>query len=294
MSRKKSLEVYNSLDDEQKEIISTKKISGNQPASAWLERLKKVALMDHYGDTYRKNQTYAILMVFIGIAGFILTVICLANEFYYGLVIPVLAVIGIVLIYKSSSKFNKMDLTNHLRLFIVPLLAILKEESRKKEKIDLEINLNNPCEKDNIVETIPNSNKKYPKVKTTFYDLQWMSGKAKLQDQTQLHWTVNDLVRKRDITKKNPRGKIKFKTKYKVKHNVNLKLSIPKESYELVKNPNENQPVNGAYKMAYVSSDRFHVFKIRSTDVSATLDESVKLNHFLGTITKAYKHVKPI
>ncbi|MBX2842881.1 MAG: hypothetical protein KTR26_14015 [Flammeovirgaceae bacterium] len=294
MSRKKSLEVFNSLDEEQKEIISTKKISGNQPASAWLERLKKVALMDHYGDTYRKNQTYIIFMILIGIGGIILTIVSLTNGFYFGLIIPVLAVTGIVLIYKSFSKFASMDLANHLRLFIVPLLAILKEESRKKEKIDLEVNLNDPCKEENIVETIPNSNKNYPKIKTTFYGIQWMSGKARLQDQTQLQWTVNDLVRKRDVTKKNPRGKIKYKTKYKVKHNVNLKLSIPKESYELVQDPNENQPTNGPYKMGYSSSDRFHVFKIRSTDVSATLDESIKLNHFLGIITKAYKHVKPI
>ena len=56
-----------------------------------------------------------------------------------------------------------------------------------------------------------------------------------LVDGTRLRWSVTDRIRERQKTKRNPRGKIKSKTKYRKVTDVEVQLALKSKTYSVTR-----------------------------------------------------------
>ncbi len=279
---KKALGIFKTLTEEQKQFALTNKISASYKIKKWLDLLQKLAIMDKLGDKQRKrSKGWAI--AFLIFAGFF-TLLTFGGGFFMLIMVAIFAVPGFLLLSRYK-KLKKIDIDNRLRLFVVPLTIILLEEANKEKKITYNLNVKNPVRKDNISEIIPNTNKRYPKIKTTFYKSEWMEASAEFSDGVKLNWDIEDVIRKRNITKISRSGKTKYKVKYKIKHIINMQVQLPKSKYQLTADPTS---------FLYKDSNNYHVLKIKGKAISNSLVQGLDINAFLELVASAYSKFKPI
>jgi hypothetical protein len=271
-------EIYNKLNDEQKKFVSEKKIEASYKTKHWLELLKNVALMDRLGDSSRgAKQVWAWVLMVVGVILFFI-----GFGFPPLLIVALIMIIVAIILFVQVSKLNQLDLRNNFREFVVPLLVLLKEETNDEEKISLKMEFKKPLDKSYLVQNIPNSNRGYPKVVTDIYKIPWMEGSAKMNDGTTIYWSFEDVICQKKVTKQNARGKIKVKTKNKVKHDIGLKMDVPKASYELKAVPADQ---------IYTESADHHEFKIKGKTFSTEVQGSPDINYFLGLIAGVYNNL---
>jgi hypothetical protein len=308
MSISKALKLYRSLDKEQKTMVNIKHVSASHTVDEWLNLLKKPALMDRFRDNIGGAMGWRIFGAIVLMIALPIAVSAYMDELFWDLYwddnsniysytsIPWMlatvigsAVIGVGLFVWSIlllRKIRGIDLGNHLRLFVVPLLAALKAELKKKQSVEMDINVSAALTNENLVKTLPPKDKNYPQVTTYFYEIPWMYGKTKLLDDTVLEWNITDIVRHRKIKKRSASGKIKFKEKYKVKHVVTVKTSFSKEQYKLLRKPTQD--------MKFKDSPKSYVFTLKGNAISPDIYSSIPLNRFLDLVSKNYSRVEPI
>jgi len=116
-----------------------------------------------------------------------------------------------------------------------------------------------------------------------------LSGATRLLDGSVLAWGVVDHIRQRAITKKNLRGKIKRKTKYKVKRCIGVRLSVRQDIYT---------PTPAVHptpdSLSLRSGDKRHVIKARRVITTNTLGAGPQVRDVLDLIAQAYKRVVPL
>ncbi len=274
----KTSTIYNSLNEPQKQFVQTKKLEASYKVKAWLDLLKNIALLDKYGDLRRVRASGWALG--LGIIAFVVLFFAFPFPLLF-IVVIALTIISIILWVKSNN-LKKIDLTNSFRLFTVPLLVVLKEEAKDDSKVELKLDMSDPLQKNYLVKNIPNTSKTYPKIELNYYNINWMQMSIELNDGVIVSSTFEDDICEKKATKQNARGKIKTKTKYKVKHDVSMKVQIPKALYNLV----------GATDSDYSDGGEYHIFKTKGRTVSTSMEEFLDINYFLGMIASVYKKVK--
>lgn len=276
----KALEIYKSLSPEQLDLLSKKSIDARFKIKDWLDLLQKLAIYDRFADKRRSQLTgwaiafgvFAFLSIFLPIATGIMLLF---------IVTAVLLVLLIIYLVKINT-LQKRDLNNGLREFLVPWLVALREEIGKNTYIKLKIHLGKSTDKAWQISEQKHKGWGYPKVSTYMYLFPWLTGEATLADGTIVDWKCSQLIRHRRITKRNARGKIKTKNKYKIKHIVVAKVQMPKATYTL-------KPDSA---LAAVSqTPEFYILKNKSKTISTNLEESGHINALLELIAAAYNSV---
>lgn len=224
---------YRSLSTEQKQLLSQKQFDLSRPADEWLSLLKPIAACDAVANKAqgRFGCTFALLIV-----------VTIASPFFLlsGGVSPMklVALALIVAVTIAVGMFwtwlRRVDVSDNLRSFVVPILALFREDIDPKTPVRLRLDLSKPTAKAKKTgESAPFSQGVYRRVVDTSYVDPWMEAEATLVDGTKLSWSVTDRIRERKKTKSNARGKTKTKTKYTKKTDLEVRLALRTKTYAL-------------------------------------------------------------
>ncbi len=224
---------YRSLNHEQKQILSRKQLNVNRPVDDLLALLKPLAACDKIANKSqtRFGCTFGIMLVMT-----IVAVILFSNLGWGPLTSGVLLLfLGVTV---ASGWFwlwlRRIDVSNNLRQFVVPVLALFREDIDPRSRVHLRLDLAGPTAPSKKTgQSAPFNQGQYHKVIDTMYLDPWMSAEAVLVDGTKLSWSVTDRIRERKKTKRNARGKYKSKTKYTKKIDLDVQLALRTKTYAL-------------------------------------------------------------
>ncbi|HKO02068.1 MAG TPA: hypothetical protein VJ032_10265 [Thermoanaerobaculia bacterium] len=221
-----------SLSDEQKAILAAKKVTLNRPADELLTLLKPIAAFDTAAAPARKKAgCWAGALFPIGIIGIF---IALGQDGAVRLIMlgvaAALIVVAIVMT-KTYRTLKAADVSDNLAAVVIPLLTILREDVPAAEPVSVDIDLTAAESREKRTNVIEPKSKGYPKITTSFYSDPWFEGSTVFADGTHVAWEVIDRLRVTKKTKKNPRGKIKTKSKSKLRSDVRVKLGFPTKRF---------------------------------------------------------------
>jgi len=286
-----ALQAYQSLTSDQKLFVKERTVEGTTTPDEWLKLFSKVAEYDRLRDSSSGTFGWAGCGCFVlGIILFIVGV-SIVILLPFAIIFIVVAIILAIFFFK-----RRKDVPNHLRLFVVPLLSILREEMDTGEQLYLRLDLRGAMVPDKMYsnqlsKTGLRLQSSGSKIKEEFFQDPWLAGSAKFADGTRLQLRVVDRIRKREENKKRTSGKYKTKTKYKIKSRVEARLQFKRTKYAFSKvglQAAKNEKLN-------VQSDaEKDTVQIRRTVNSTAVNQPVKLYEFLDLLAKAYKQVKPV
>ena len=282
-----ALASYRALNAEQKQLLRVKQIAAERTPDEWLALLKPVAAYDTSGDRAR---TLTVVLMVISI------LMLLGIIFLY----DVMSVVGILLalfalallalsivIYVSTRRLN---LEADLGKFVLPLIAVLREDVRPGERLRLRMDLRGGTIKEKQTsESAPYAKPPYREVVDTFYTDPWMDGQTTFADGGRVQWQIVDQIRQTQKTKRNARGKTKTKTKRKQRTHLSVQLALPEKDYTLSGEVVEKQ---GTTKIKLTPGEKRASVKVHRV---ARLDsaETVEPRHLIDTIAEAYRHAAP-
>ncbi|HYC89519.1 MAG TPA: hypothetical protein VEO54_09940 [Thermoanaerobaculia bacterium] len=230
----KGWKAYRSLNAEQKRALRAKRIEMNRPAGALLEFLKPLAACDAMSDKFRT--TLGCTFAFTLAATIVLALIYATNgwpEGWWTIVVP--PALFAIFAGWGWSWTRSVDISNNFRKFALPVLTVLREDFDPARPVHVRLDLaapTAPSKKRGKDEAVKKGGRKV--VNSRYVDA-WMSVEGVLVDGTKLAWRVTDAIRESKRTKRNARGKIKTKTKYKKKSTIEVSMGLKKKSYELRK-----------------------------------------------------------
>ncbi|RKQ87189.1 hypothetical protein C8N24_5209 [Solirubrobacter pauli] len=241
-------QAFNALSPEQQDIVRARRFSGARTPDEWLALLGPVAEYDRQADKLRTEG-----------GGFF--------ERRYA---------------------RKTDIPNSLRKFALPLLPILREDMEADAPLELWVDLTGPLQSPKAVRhSEPYKKGAYRKVVDTFYDDPWFQSRTRFADGSQLQFAVIDHVRSTFKEKRNPRGKIKRKTKNKKKIEMTVTLTVQNRLYA---------PAGGARdlpKHKLKPSEKHTKVTVGGTLVAANMDQLPRLESLIELISGAYERVAP-
>jgi hypothetical protein len=217
MFNSEARKIYRSLSPAEKQFLQDKKISSSLRAKDWISLFYKISRYDHANDELRKRLLYFIIG--FSIAGF-------ASLFIYPWASLFFAAILGLVIYRKI-KLSKQDLSNHLRLFLMPWLKVMEDKAGEKAKIKLELDFRPPKQHGKINETKVNNRTIH------HYRPEYIKAEAELKDESLMYLFLIDDFNVLNIKKRTARGKTKYKTKYKLVHHLMLKLVLSTRKYAL-------------------------------------------------------------
>lgn len=223
---------YRSLSAEQKQILSQKQIELRRPVDELLALLKPIAACDTVAN---KSQTKfgctsAVLFVVAFVALFFL-----ANFGIAAMIAGELLLAGAAVATLAFWIWLRgIDVSNNLRGFVIPVLALFREDIDPKSPVHLRLDLRKPNDASKKVsESDAYKKGVYHKIIDTTYADPWMTAEAALTDGTKLWWSVTDRIRERKKTKRNPRGKYKTKTKYRKITELDVQVGLRTRTYAI-------------------------------------------------------------
>jgi hypothetical protein len=270
---------YRSLNAEQKAILAEKKLDLQRPVDELLAILKPLAACDSVANKAqgRMGCTFAlmILATLIGIVVF--------SNIGWSLV-TLAAIVVILGATIASGVFygwlRGVDVSDNLRKFVVPVLTLFREDFDSKSPVHLRLDLSPPTHKTKkTAEGEPFKQGSYHKIIDTTYVDPWMSADAVLTDGTKISWSVTDRIRERKKTKKNPRGKIKTKTKYRKVSDLEVQLALRTKNYALA-----NAEVSADGKRSKVEVQR----SVRTESL-----DPIDPRTLVDAITNVYRNARP-
>ncbi len=296
MSLVRTIKLYRALSPPQKKIIREKWVEFTMPPESWLQFLGELARFDKEGDASRKAFGWTAGISFIAT---FFGLFCIPIGMEIGGVaghalafVPLVAVgLGILALIVYFS-LKRIDIANNLRLFVAPLIAVLREEMDPKEKLALTMDFRGGAHKSKIQnQTKEDPGRfRYPKITETHYLDPWFDGRAQLADGGILEWHIVDRIRKREITKRNQRGnKIKTKTKVKGKRLMDVRLGLRQKDYGLARG--DETAGESPVRVAVREGESRNLFKLRRVKIFTELDSVVELDDFLDLLATAYRQV---
>ena len=226
------IQVWRSLNAEQKQILADKRIDASRPIDELLALMKPLAACDTLADKARTkfgcSFALAIVVTIVGVI-FLLNVGGIVGGATALLLVAVTIALGYFYFW-----MKKIDISNNFRQFVLPVLSVFREDIDASKPVNLKLDLSSPTDKSKLQsESAPYAAGVYHKVIDSMYRDPWMSADAVLVDGSKLSWSVTDSIRERKKTKRNPRGKYKTKTKYSKKTNLEVTLRMRKKTYDV-------------------------------------------------------------
>ncbi len=216
-----AIRAYLALNKQQKRLLKSKRLEGDYTPEAWIRLLGGLASYDAHGDRLRRFSGKAAIVM-------------LAATFF-GILFPPLLAISVSLLAVSGGIWlitRRADLSNHLRVFVFPLVALLGDDVKPGSTLHLRLDLRGGTIKDKLRDKKePYEKGAYHKIVETLYQDDWLSGDTVLSDGSRLQLRISDSIRELKKTKRNFRNKTKTKTKYKIKGLLDVQLKLPREHY---------------------------------------------------------------
>ena len=218
---------------EQARVAQTKKLEVNQSADEVLAVVRSLINFDATMASRRKKAGCSIPLALVLAVGFFF-----ASGFVFDavktamLVLAALCVAAFVVSIFRYVRLRSQDLSDNLTTTAAPFLALLREDMDKDGRLQVDVDLR-PWEiKEKLKkEGEPYKRGSYTKIVDRLYVDPWFSGSASLADGTKVRWKVIDHLLQKKGTKRNARGKYKFKTKVKRKTVAIVTLSFPTKAY---------------------------------------------------------------
>lgn len=251
MSELKS--AYKSLNREQQGLIEDGRISGAHSVDEWIALLEPVAEFDRLADSTRQSGSGA---------GFF-----------------------------TRRYARKKDVPNGLRELVLPLLPILREDHDPDKPLELTLDLTGATQdRKQVRKSDSYKTQRHFRVIDTFYDDTWVEGRARFVDGADVRFAVIDHLRSSSRWRRNPRGKIKRKTKSKKKIELSVTLAAPRRNYALSA---AEHLARGVKKASVTPQDDRTVVKLtRALEVNR-IDASPAVDQVLELIAAAYERVDP-
>ncbi len=285
INTRKVFKIYKTLDREQIQIILDKKIEGSHTIDEWLKRLYKLAVMDSIGDDTRQRSgnlsiTFGIFLIFT-------VILTISKPFMFFFPLGFLMLFGYFIF--NYYTLSKLDIGNHLRLFMVPLLEHLQDEKMVKGYFFFRMDLSMPDRKEKLVQTVEEG--EHAKI----YKHHWMDGEMTLNDGIKITWEIDDTVKKvqRNIQKIASRSDLtskiymdltsKIKNIVFVDHVLKMRFFAPVDSFK---------PLEDGVSTS--KDGNYYYFQIEQTDQSGNLDEGMDPRAFINALSAGYKKVKPL
>jgi hypothetical protein len=271
---------HQALTEEQKRVLAVKTIDASHTPDRWITLLDGIARYDRHADALRKTAGVSGLIALA--AAVVLGGFVVGSRALFG-VLAVVGVLALVLYFVLRRK----DLPNNLRGFVLPAIALLREEMEPRTVLHLLIDLRGATTADKVVvptATVADSSAR--KVVQTVYHDRWMAGEATLADGCRLQWEIGDRIRERKITTR--RRKTKTKRKYKVRRLVEVRVGLPGEGYALAEQPAGLRPDD---RVALKPGEKRNEFRVRRMTESTMLDAPMEPNEWLDAIAAAYRQV---
>jgi hypothetical protein len=170
----------------------------------------------------------------------------------------------------------KIDLRNHLRIFLVPLIKQLSDQIDEKALIFLDLDFSSPVTEDKLVKTGESGNNGLARI----FQHHWIDGKIILKDRVVIYWNVEDIVRQRQTKFSDKTEKMKFRD-YEILHRLDFEFHAPSDRY---------QPVQANLQ----EKEGWIIIKLMKESTSGSLDQGVDPELFIGCVDEAYKMVRSI
>jgi hypothetical protein len=222
---------YRSLSPEQKQILARKQLDIERPVDELLALLKPIAACDKIANKSqtRFGCTFGILIVMTFVAVIVFSNIGWGPLPFAVFLLFVAATIASLWFWRWLAG---IDVSNNLRQFVLPVLALFREDIDPKTPVHLRLDLTKPTNgSKKTTESAPFKQGVYHKIIDTTYVDPWMAAEAVLVDGTRLRWSVTDRIRERKKTKRNARGKYKTKTKYRKVTDLEVQLGLKTKTY---------------------------------------------------------------
>jgi hypothetical protein len=175
---------------------------------------------------------------------------------------------------------------------VAPLVAVLREDMAPEAPLTLRLDLRggeiNAKRVDQRKLDRP-PGKGAPSTTEATYADPWLGGAAELADGSRLEWTVTDELRKREVSRRNPRGKLKTKAKYKVKRQIDVRLAFPDDYAALA----AGERRQGQERLAVRPGEKRTVVKLRRVFVRYHRDAPLEARSMLDLMADAYREVTP-
>jgi hypothetical protein len=294
MSVLRAYQIYQTLTPQQRGLLKAKRIEAAYVPADWLTLLGSVAEFDRCSDSARK---FAGWSGCLGVIVLIVGIFILGSDPEWRSDVPgwaAAAVAGLLVFYILVSavayfRLRGIDMPNKLRQFVVPAITILREDMEPSEPLSLKLDLRGGTLKEKQTDE-QSSGPGYPKVVESYFTDRWMSGSARLADASSVQWEIVDYIRQRKTTKRNPRGKIKSKTKYKIKTLIDVRVGFRQSDYTPL-TPGRVAEQRG--EITLQAGAKRNTFRVRRVVQSSDLNSALELKQFLDAIASAYKRVKP-
>ena len=225
----------NAMDNMQQQlntVIANMKISGSWPIRQLLEF---GAALKEYDVSVEKKKKFALagmivclvplaLIILVGIfSGGILTKNAIQTMVLLAAILLILGIVASIFFLR----YRKFDVCDEFRKFLLPLLEHLQDDIKKNSTVLVEMPLDS-LENSTYLKNTSDVYSKgaYHKCLDYLYDRVFLSVTLRLHDGNTLILRGNEFLKKTKKTKKNPRGKIKTKTKYTKKFTFDTRLKI--------------------------------------------------------------------
>jgi hypothetical protein len=220
------------LNARQQDILDAKRFAGRMPAGALIDLLGPLAQLD--ADAGRSRAT-AQRWIVGGVIGTIFSgFVVLASG--AGWVLAPLPLAGLALAFGAGLRYQRlkqMDLSNKLGALVMPLLAVLREETEPARDVEIDLDLRAPTAREKMVDQQPARQEGADRIVDSRFRDAWLSGSAQLHDGARVAWSIVDEIAERHRTRRNPRGKIKTKARHKKRSIMKVSISLPEESFAL-------------------------------------------------------------
>ena len=281
------LEEFDQFSATLREAVMLGSYEGQYPIAQLLADVRALANFDVLNERAR-TRTRRLM-----IASIIAFVICLwtalgpVHEVW-----PLALGTGISLIYflVRWRRHRRADVSDNVRKVALPFLSVLKQDMAASESVRVRLDLKLPMHADKRVgESPPYQLGRYYKIVDTHYRDAWFEGSARLADGTVVRWSVVDQVCESKRRKKNPRGKIKFKTRHMKRSLVEVAVGLSYKRY-LVQEPSKPPPPGR--KLEFDPSAKRATVKVSSKWKQKSLDP-IDPKLLIDAIATAYSYAQP-
>jgi hypothetical protein len=279
-----------SLTADQRAVVRDKVVEGDRTPDAWLELLAPLAAFD--ADTDRARGRAGGWLAGVAIIGFILAIVAVAIEPIAGAAVAAAVIVVCVVLWSAYRRAKKMDLADAPLAFTVPLIPILREDADPDEPVHMRLDLGGyQAGGKQKGQSEPYKKGSYYKIVDTYFEDPWLDGHIRFVDGTDLRFNVTDQVTSQRKTKRNPRGKIKTKTKVKKRTTIQLVAAFPAKNYK--QGEAKAAAPEGVRKERVQPGDGRTTVRLASVAKLTGTDSAVDPRMFIDLVARAYQKVAP-